>query len=129
MYSLLGNIPNMPQIDLHGRAILPRAQLLEVLVQRVFEATYRVPAPGAALLPPAEGMHSVLVNAQLGPALRISYLVDQTIEERLSLSHRGIDFGTLTVHLMDDLETNHSTKVDMTTTRLIYTIILNDVWI
>ena len=64
----------MSQIDLLSGAILPREQFLEVLVERGFEATYRVPAPGGGGHPPAEGVLSVLVNVHPGPVHRICYL-------------------------------------------------------
>ena len=97
------------QMDLHYRAILPHAHMTEVLVERGLEVTNRIPAPGVGMHPPAEGVHSVDTDTQLGPVLRITCLVDETIEERLSLSHGDVDFGRLNtgVPLLDDLVTDH----------------------
>ena len=116
-------------MDLHLRGIIPRAHETEVLVELGLEVTNRVPAPGRGILPPGEGVLSVDTDTQLGPVLRITCLVDETIEERLSLSHRDIHFSTLTlaahriltVPLLDDLVSDHSTYFDTRTPCLIYT--------
>ena len=105
-------------MDLHLRGIIPRAHETEVLVEPGLQVTNGVPAPGLAMHPPAEGVHSVDANTQLGPVLRITCLVDETIEERLSLNHKDIHFGTftftvhriiITVPHLDDLVSDHST--------------------
>ncbi len=76
-------------------------------------ATGRVNEPGAALEHPTKDVRSVLANEPLGPVVTTSYVVMKTVEERLRLLDGDVVFTTHSVHLLDDLETDHDVKVDV----------------
>ena len=111
------------QAELNDRAILLGEQVLEVLVDPGFAAMCRVRRTRRGTHPPADDTDAVLEHIQILPGMRRSYLRAQTIEDRLGLLQRHDDLGglTLTVDFLNDLETDHSTKVNLSATRLIYT--------
>ena len=106
------------QQDLERGAILPRVQRLEVLIEAFLLATWRVNEPGGALEHPTKDIRSVLANVPLGPVVTTSYVVMKTVEERLRLLDGDVAFATHSVHLLDDLETDHDAKVDVKAARL-----------
>ncbi len=93
------------QIDLTRGAILLREHCLETLVETAFEVLRRDRDARRRHQPPGGDMVSVHMILQFGPVLRTTELVDQTIEDRLSLMDGNVDLGSLTraVSLQDDL--------------------------
>ena len=111
------------QAELNDRAILLGEQVLEVLVDPGFAGMCRVRKTSRGIQPPADDTDAVLDHPQILPGMRRSYLGAQTIEDRLVLLQRHDDLVGLThtVDSLNDLETDHSTKVNLSATRLIYT--------